>query len=143
MTRVARRPALYTLPDSRSELPLLRGGRCAACGYLFFPMHRYGCESCGEGPERIEEELLPGTGTLRSFAVVHRHPGAEPAPPFAVGVIGLDRGPEIEAILESDDPSGWRIGSPMRATLVAIRRDEEGREVVDCRFASANGEAET
>jgi uncharacterized OB-fold protein len=131
--RVARDQTLYTQPSSPGGVPALRGGRCDACGYVFFPPHTYGCESCGAGPERIEPALLPGEGTLRTFATVHQQRGLEGQVPFVVGVVRLDAGPELEAILVCSDESELVIGSRVHATLESAD---------DCRFAPTTERAE-
>lgn len=134
--RVASRPGLYTLPDA-AHIPALCGTACTSCGTAFFPPQRYGCERCGAGPERIERRPLAGTGTLRSFATVHRALRPEPAAPFVIGTVRLDAGPELEAVLACGDESELAFGMPVRATLVPVGVDAEGREIVDCRFAPA------
>jgi uncharacterized OB-fold protein len=137
MTYVARRPLLHTVPESPDETPSFRGIRCTACDAVFFPPHRYGCESCGAGPDRIEPELLSGSGALRSFATVYRHLLPQPKTPFVIGIVELDAGPELEAILVSEDEKTWAAGSRVRATLVPGGQNDEGQEIVDCRFTAA------
>src|SRR3546814_10197397 len=53
------------LPDH----PALNGGRCKACGYIFFPMQHYGCERSGS--EELEPWLVGGRGRVVASAEVH------------------------------------------------------------------------
>ncbi|KAB7594499.1 hypothetical protein ET532_013700 [Verminephrobacter sp. Larva24] len=46
MTRSLLKPALYQ-EESAPRPPSLRGMRCDACGYVFFPPQNLGCEQCG------------------------------------------------------------------------------------------------
>jgi uncharacterized OB-fold protein len=107
-------PGLYSIDDGDS--PALHGRRCRDCGYVFFPPHDFGCESCGAAPERVEAAALAGAGELRSFAVVHRHRGAGIEAPFTVGEIALDDGPMVRAVIAGHDE--LRIGDRMRTRLV-------------------------
>jgi uncharacterized OB-fold protein len=109
-------PGLYSIDDGDS--PALHGRRCRDCGWVFFPPHDFGCESCGALPERVEPAVLGGTGELRSFAVVHRHGGAGIEVPFTVGEIVLDDGPMVRAVIVAD--GGLAIGDRMRTRLVTV-----------------------
>ena len=118
---------------SASPEPSLNGGKCRACGYVFFPPQSYGCESCGAPAEQLEPKPLRGDGTLSSFATVHLHQGKDIEAPFTVGVIVLDDGPAIRAILTQRTDEGLKIGDRMRAMVVAI--DGEGGRANELRFA--------
>jgi uncharacterized OB-fold protein len=118
--------------ESRVELfsagaePALNGGRCRACGYVFFPPQSYGCEYCGATAEQLERRSLRGAGTLASFATVHLHQGKDMEAPFTVGLIVLDDGPAIRAILTQRTDEGLKIGDRMRATIVAGEGERGG-----------------
>jgi uncharacterized OB-fold protein len=99
--------------------PSLHGRRCSACGYVFFPPHDFGCESCGALPERVESMALAGAGVLRSVAVVHRHGGSSIQAPFSVGEIALDDGPMVRAVLVGDGP--FAIGDRVRSRLWSVQ----------------------
>ena len=94
------------------EPPALRGRRCTACGYVFFPPHDFGCDACGELPERVQPMAIEGAGVLRSVAVVHRHGGGSIEVPFTVGEIALDAGPM--------GPGPFVIGDRVRSTLFGM-----------------------
>jgi uncharacterized OB-fold protein len=119
---------------SGSPEPTLNGAHCRACGYVFFPPQWYGCEGCGAGIEQLESKSLAGQGKLSSFATVHLHQGKGIEAPFTVGVIVLDDGPAIRAVLTEKTDAGLKIGDNMRAVLVAAA-DDAGALVKELRFA--------
>ncbi len=120
---------------SGSPEPTLNGAQCRACGYVFFPPQWYGCEVCGAGIEQLESKSLAGRGKLSSFATVHLHQGKGIEAPFTVGVIVLDDGPAIRAVLTEKTDAGLKIGDRMRAVLVAAADDESNAQVNELRFA--------
>jgi uncharacterized OB-fold protein len=120
---------------SDSPQPTLNGAHCRACGYVFFPPQWYGCEVCGAGKDQLESKSLAGQGKLSSFATVHLHQGKGIEAPFTVGVIVLDDGPAIRAVLTDKTDTGLKIGDDMRAVLVAAADDESNAPVNELRFA--------
>jgi len=120
---------------SGSAEPALNGVRCWACGYVFFPPQCDGCEVCGAGKEQLESKSLAGHGKLSSFATVHLHQGKGIEAPFTVGVIVLDDGPAIRAVLTEKTDAGLKIGDRMRAVLVAAADDEINAPTDELRFA--------
>jgi uncharacterized OB-fold protein len=133
--RTAVHPELYS-PDS-SDNPSLSGGKCRACGYVFFPPQRYGCESCGAPPDLLEAVQLAGRGTLHSYATVHLHMGKDIEAPFTIGLIVLDDGPAVRSTLTGRTDAGLAIGDRMKSVLVAAGTDQQGNETVELRFAKA------
>jgi uncharacterized OB-fold protein len=133
--RKALQPELYS-PDA-AGIPSLNGGRCRACGYVFFPPQRYGCESCGAPPEQLDAVQLAGRGRLHSYATVHLHQGKDIEVPFTVGLIVLDDGPAIRSTLAERTDAGLAIGARMASVLVAAGIDPDGNELVELRFARA------
>jgi uncharacterized protein len=121
--------ALYTAGAN----PTLNGGKCRACGYVFFPPQSYGCESCGAPPEQLESKSLRGEGTLASFATVHLHQGKDIEAPFTVGLIVLDDGPAVRAILAQRTDDGLKIGDRMHAVIV--NTNAEGARASELRFS--------
>lgn len=134
-TRKAAHPELYS-PDS-TDNPSLNGGKCRACGYVFFPPQRYGCESCGAPPAQLDAMQLADRGALHSYATVHLHQGKDIEAPFTVGLIVLDDGPAIRSMLTERTDAGLAIGARMKSVLVAAGADQEGNEMVELRFAKA------
>jgi uncharacterized OB-fold protein len=129
---IAAQPELYSA--IHREEPSLNGARCRACGYVFFPPQPYGCDSCGASPEQVEAFALAGRGTLHASATVHHHQGKDIQAPFTVGLIVLDDGPAIRAILAAPTDEGLRIGDRMHSLLVPVGRDASAREIVELRF---------
>jgi len=127
-------PALYT----SEAAPKLNGGRCKSCGYVFFPPQTYGCEFCGATAEQLEQVAIAGLGTLHSFATVHLHQdrsGKGLQAPFTVGLIVLDDGPAVRAILTERTDEGLHIGDRMHSVLAAAGTNDEGKQIVELRFA--------
>ena len=127
-------PALYTAADA----PKLNGGRCKKCGYVFFPPQTYGCEFCGATIEQLEAVALAGAGKLHSFATVHLHQdrsGKGLQAPFTVGLIVLDDGPAVRAILTERTDAGLHIGDRMHSVLAPGGLNDEGKQLVELRFA--------
>jgi uncharacterized OB-fold protein len=136
---MAKRKALHSelySPDD-ADNPSLNGGKCRACGYVFFPPQRYGCESCGASPDKLDTVQLKGTGKLHSYATVHLHQGKDIEAPFTVGLIVLDDGPAIRSMLTNRTDAGLSVGDIMKSVLVAAGSDPEGNEMVELRFAKA------
>ena len=132
--QVLAQPALY----SADAAPTLCGGHCKKCGYVFFPPQNYGCEFCGAPTDQLDQKALAGKGTLHSFATVHLHQdrsGKGLQAPFTVGVVVLDDGPAIRAILTERTDEGLRIGDRMHAVLVPAGTNDEGKQIVELRFA--------
>ena len=129
-------PELYSTAPAGT--PALNGGRCRACGYVFFPPQQYGCEACGALPDQLEAVSLAGSGALHSFATVHLHQGKGIEAPFTVGVILLDDGPAIRSILTNRTSEVLKAGDRMIATMVSQGADENGREIVELRFGQDN-----
>ncbi len=136
-SRVAAHPELYSA--NAETPPALNGGRCQACGYVFFPPQHYGCEACGAPPEKLEPMSLRGTGALHSFATVHLHQGKSIEVPFTIGVIVLDDGPTTRSLLTARTDEGLKIGDRVESILVPSGSDEHGVEVVELRFTKVGG----
>lgn len=125
-------PTLYE--SGTDAIPALKGRRCKACGYVFFPPQDYGCEKCGAEGEQLAPMSLPGRGILHSIATVHRHRDERVQVPFTVGVIILDNGPALISLLTATTDEGLKIGERMRAVLAPLRKDSTGRQIVELRF---------
>jgi uncharacterized OB-fold protein len=105
---------------------------------VFFPPPAYGCEFCGALPDQLEPTALAGVGKLHSFATVHLHQdrsGKGLQAPFTVGLIVLDDGPAVRAILTAPTDEGLRIGDRMHSVLVPAGANDEGKQIVELRFA--------
>lgn len=131
--------ALYAPVDGvpRAGAPcVLSGGRCR-CGYVFFPMQTYGCESCGATGEALTPAALSGQGTLLASATVHRHHG-ERAAPFVVGTVQLQDGPVVRTLLAHEpDAPALEPGQAVLAVLHPTEAQAEDGLVLDLRFEPA------
>jgi uncharacterized OB-fold protein len=133
--RKAVHPELYS-PDP-SDNPDLNGGKCRACGYVFFPPQCYGCESCGAPPEQLEAVKLAGRGRLSSYATVYLYQGKDIEAPFSVGVVVLDGGPAVRSVLATPPEAGLAIGDRMKSVMLGTGAKQEGSEMFELRFARA------
>jgi uncharacterized OB-fold protein len=126
------KPSLYSEEGSAvaPDHPALLGGACA-CGYVFFPLQRYGCERCGSVD--LAPRTLSGTGKLLASARVHLHAGKTREAPFTVGSIALDDGPIVRTLIE-EDGAPLHPGDRMVTTLAPVI-DDEGAPRLDLRFA--------
>ncbi|MBV6510289.1 MAG: hypothetical protein JJLCMIEE_03428 [Acidimicrobiales bacterium] len=136
---ISAQPTLYPAgpPGSAARL---RGRRCAACGYVFFPPQDFGCERCGAAADQLVPAELKGTGTLLACVTVYFHPLQEPTTPFTVASILLDDGPAIRSLLVGAGETEAQCLEPglrMQAVLTPAGTDSEGTEIVELRFAPA------
>ena len=118
-----------TLPDR----PSLLGGRCADCGYIFFPMQSYGCERCGS--QHLESAPLAGRGKLIASAKVFMSAGEYRPAPFTVGSLITDDGAVVRSILELPEDASLAPGVEMVTKLVPENRPDRGE--FDLRFVRA------
>ena len=125
------KPGLYRAEGSEAfpDRPALLGGACA-CGYVFFPLQRYGCERCGS--LELSPRALSGAGRLLASARVHLHAGKGREAPFTVGSIKLDDGPIVRTLIE-DEGDALHPGDRMVTTLSGVV-DGEGAPRLDLRF---------
>ncbi|WP_442868376.1 Zn-ribbon domain-containing OB-fold protein [Bradyrhizobium sp. CCBAU 11445] len=140
------KPELYAVVGTMSAPlhPSLKGGRCMACGFVFFPPQRYGCEVCGRSGDCLQSIALSGSGTLIASATVHMHsPGARPTKhgvkpleaPFTIGTIKLDDGPTIRTIIVDANEPSLKPGQRVISKLVEV--GSGACSILDLRFAPA------
>jgi uncharacterized OB-fold protein len=113
----------------------LLGGECSACGYIFFPMQRYGCERCGG--VALKERALSGRATVLTVAKVHEHPSPGRDAPFTVAVIGMDDGPIVRVLLDPATADATQIGDTVATVLVPETRPNHGE--FDLRLTKVTG----
>jgi len=125
-------PGLF---DEADDGVVLLGSRCRRCGGLQFPRAAT-CPTCSSTD--VEAVTLPGVGTLWGWTAVHTAPPGYDGPvPFGFGVVELTVGLRVITRLESTDPDTLTFGQPMRALIVPLHTDEDGRPVVTYSFAPA------
>jgi uncharacterized OB-fold protein len=134
MTATAVDPMLFASLDP----PRLAGSRCAHCGTVTFPVQA-GCAKCTRTDMGPVE--LPSRGTLWTWTVQAFEPKAPYRvpetgfTPYGVGYVHLG-----EVIVESrllGDPAQFRIGMPMKLTLLSLWSGGDGSPVVTYAFQPA------
>jgi hypothetical protein len=85
---------------------------CEACATLQHPPEEI-CHACGS--MSFTTRVLPGTGTVYSFTVVHHsvHPALDDAVPYTVVLVSLDAAPHLRVIGNLDGDVA--IGMPVTA----------------------------
>ncbi|WP_051379842.1 Zn-ribbon domain-containing OB-fold protein [Bradyrhizobium murdochi] len=141
------KPDLYAQDGTTSapKHPSLKGGKCAHCGFVFFPLQAYGCEVCGQSGDCLQPFALAGSGTLIASAKVHAYTpdakavAADVKPleaPFVIGTIKLDDGPTIRTLVTDVDETTLKRGQRMMSKLVPVGTG--ARTIVDLRFIPAS-----
>lgn len=107
--------------------PYLAGSKCRACGAVYLGSREV-CSRCAER-DRMETIRLADTGTLYSYAIVHRSfPGVEV--PFVSAIVDLDGGGTIKGNLVDieADPDRIAFGMPVKVVFrdALGRKDEDG-----------------
>jgi len=126
--RVPLRDGTVELPAAPGDLPRLLGVRCPACGARF-ATPRVICLQCAH--RGLERCTLSPTGTVWTFTIVHQQPpGSVMQVPYAIAQVELDDGPIVSAALVDTPLDTVRVGLPVEMTLLTVRRDEDGNEVV-------------
>jgi uncharacterized OB-fold protein len=85
---------------------------CEACGTLQHPPEEI-CHACGS--MTFTTSVLPGTGTVHSYTVVHHavHPALDDAVPYTVVLVSLDAAPHLRVVGNLDGDVA--IGMPVTA----------------------------
>jgi uncharacterized OB-fold protein len=113
----------------------LMGQRCPRCGKVYVPP-RGACSMCGVATE--EEVLLPGPGTVTTFAVT-RIPSPGLQAPYVTAWVKLD-GADITSmfLIQECDPEDVRLG--MRVEPVWVEESERQPNLGNVRYYRPNGE---
>lgn len=95
----------------------LQGSHCPKCDWTTFPERRR-CPKCREA--NLEPFRFQGTGTIISMTTVHEAPhGFADQVPYVAGLIELDEGPVVSAMITDIDPEEVKVG--MRVEMVTRR----------------------
>ncbi len=95
----------------------LAGSRCRSCEALLFPEH-IRCPECGS--KEIESYRFTGGGSILSMTTVYEAPrGFAGQVPYIAGLIRLDEGPVITAMITDIEPDNAQVG--MRVEMVTRR----------------------
>ena len=117
----------------------LTGGRCPACGRIYFPTKQV-CPACF-APDQ-EKVPFSAKGKLHTFARSHMGPSGLPTP-YLIGFIELPEGIKLFSLLTQCDPWGQvlKVGMEMEMVIETIRQDEEGNEIVGYKFRPSGGKS--
>jgi hypothetical protein len=95
----------------------LMASRCISTGRLYLPPRAISPDTFGDDMEWVE---LSGRGKLAAFTAVHfglsRMAGYDAAHPYCTGIVELDEGPRISALILGVDaahPETIPIGLPL------------------------------
>lgn len=138
MTRIAIEEGYFTIPDDPADAPRLLGSRCPRCAEVFFP-RRVVCAKCLH--EGCADTELGPRGRLFTWTYVHvplfaKKDGSVDA--YGVGQVDLPEGPRVQSILVGG-PDDFQIGMELELELEALRRDDNGDDVVIYRFRPTGG----
>jgi uncharacterized OB-fold protein len=136
VNRIPVADGVFTWP---ADAPQLIGGRCTRCGIVTFPFQD-SCPRCAA--TAMEEHLLARRGRLWAWTTQHFPPPSPPYAgptgddfvPFGVGYVELDGEVRVEARLTETDPDRLTHGMEMELTIVPLRTDDDGNEVVTFAF---------
>jgi hypothetical protein len=107
----------------REQRYQLVGNVCLKCGAKHFPPRQVCTECRGTAFEAFR---FSGKGELYSFTTLRQAPaGFEEFAPYAVGMIKLDEGPMVEAMLTDVSEDELEIGMRMEMVTRKIRADGE------------------
>lgn len=118
--------------------PHLVAWEATGSGALFFD--RRNADAKGGGTE-FKRRNLAGTGTLRSFTIVHRTVPGVPAP-YVSGLVDLDGGGSVKGNVVNvpPDPEHVQLGMRVRLTTFPVGTDDDGTEAIAFGFEPAEGD---
>lgn len=133
------RPIAEGLFSWPSESPQLLGSRCRSCGRTEFPV-KTSCPACSSSD--VEEQLLPGKGTLWTWTVQRFLPKSpynsgetmETFKPYGVGYLELPGAVRVEGRLTENDPDKLTIGMEMEVVFDVWNQDADGNDLVSFAF---------
>lgn len=101
----------------------LEGSECSACNTPAFPPREV-CPRCGATEARPRR--LTGRGRVFSYTVLHQGPESfDGGVPYAVGLIDLEDGPRITAMLTDVSPEQIEIGMPVEMVVRVTNTEGE------------------
>ena len=125
------RKGLFTIPVPEGSGGCLLGSRCRECAATFFPPRQI-CLRCMK--EGILAPLhLSRRGALYTYTVIRQAPPRYPVP-YAVGYVDLPEGVRVFAQLEGWQARELRVGEEMEVFFEAIRKDEQGHDLIGYKF---------
>jgi uncharacterized OB-fold protein len=136
MGRIPIAEGIFTWP---AEEPQLIGSRCAACAIVTFPRQE-SCPRCGS--MEMAEHLLARRGRLWAWTTQSFPPPSPPYAgatgkefvPFGIGYVELGGEVRVETRLTEAEPDALTTGMDMELTVIPLRTDDDGNEVVTFAF---------
>jgi uncharacterized OB-fold protein len=100
---------------------ILKGMKCTKCDIFYFPP-RSDCPEClGNKMEWVDTR---GEGTLITYTTIHAAPtGFENLVPYTIGVLELDEGGRLLALIEGIEESDIKIGMKLKAVSKKLEND--------------------
>ncbi len=128
-------PAVPYLKIPEDGDPYLEGHKCTACGATYLGA-RSVCSKCG-ARDQMEAVVLPNSGKLYAYSIVHRSfPGIEV--PYVSAVVDLEDGTAIKGNLINVEPDPEAIAFDMPVEVVFAdalgRKDKEGNSYLSYFF---------
>jgi uncharacterized OB-fold protein len=117
--------------------PYLVANACQDCGATYFE-RRNACARCFGA--RFGPRRMAGTGTVRSYTIVHRAaPGVHV--PYVSAIVRLDGGGVVKANIREvePEPECLTLGMPVSMTTFVAATDDDGREAVAFGYSPAPG----
>jgi uncharacterized OB-fold protein len=108
--------------------PYLVASACQGCGATYFE-RRNACARCFG--TSFEQRRMAGTGTVRSYTIVHRAAPHLPVP-FVSAIVELDGGGVVKANIRDIEavPESIELGMPVTMTTFVTGTDDDGTEAV-------------
>ncbi|MEU9830527.1 OB-fold domain-containing protein [Streptosporangium sp. NPDC048047] len=112
------------------------GSRCDSCGKVYVP-YRLSCPECGVAV--TEEVVLPGTGTVTTFAINNLPDPRAPEVPFVSAYVRLD-GADVPMIVLIGGVPAHEVREGMRVRAVWVPEAERGPSMDSVRWFAPTGE---
>ena len=126
-----RRGAGFRVPEEPGAEPYLIASKCRSCGKHFVPT-RVVCLHCGK--QEMEEVALGGRGRVYTYTVVWQQlPGALVTVPYALALVAMDEGCQVNAVV-TEDWESIDIDTEVEAYFEKVMEDAEGNDLLACKF---------
>jgi uncharacterized OB-fold protein len=136
-TLVTRTIPIVNYLDIDAHPPHLVAQECTTCGARYLT-RRIACAHCGK--RDFTDRVLPATGEVGSFTIIHRAAAGVPTP-YASALIDLDDGTTVKANLVDCpiDEDAIKLHMRVRMTTFAAATDDEGITAIAFGFTPDDG----
>ena len=126
------REGIFRLPDTLEGKPVLLGSRCPKCSAYYFPKRQI-CIACGQNG--LDEAELSARGKVWTYTIAGQTPpGSLVEAPYALAVVELPEKVAIRTVLTDVDLAEVKVGMEVEITLVKMKEDQDGNDVVSYKF---------